>query len=75
MGVAVEDNDTITGQIIKENIAEQKVVQAKCQSPFTYKEGCALAVGSNSYIIWRIDDPVVRDHEKCHALYEEGRHI
>lgn len=75
LGVNVQDDDTVTGLIIEENVSDQRTVQARCKSPFQYREGCAIPVGPNEYIVWRIDDPKVRDHEKCHALYEERRHL
>ena len=76
LGVNVSDNDTITGRIIEENVINDvDTVRAKCMRPFSDIKGCAIPVYESEYVLWYIDDARIRDHERCHALYEEKRHL
>lgn len=72
VGVYVPRGAIMTGHIEKMNVADAQKVRAHCQSPFTEKQGCALAVYPGEYVIWAIDDARVIVHEECHALYEAG---
>ena len=79
VGVAVADNDTITGTILEDHKLrrdEMQRVKDMCRVPFREKDffGCAIPVNEHEYIIWYLDYPEVRDEERCHALYEEKRH-
>ena len=76
VGVDVDDNDTVTGRIIEENVTDQATVTKQCRRPFQRvpEGGCIVPIAPNEYIIWRIDDAKVRDHERCHALYEQRLH-
>jgi len=83
-GVAVQDGDTVSGTIIEAvsytTIAE---VQAACQSPFEYKAGCTIALSDKTYKVVYIrtfagSSPLYntpKNHEYCHAYYEEWEHI
>ena len=74
--MAVGDQDTITGTILNENIADLQTVRNHCQDSLTQRKyGCTIAVSPGEYVIWFVDRPNVRDHERCHALYEEWEHI
>lgn len=75
LGVDVANNATQTGIIVEEHKADINTVKAKCRRPFSYIEGCAVPVAEHEYVLWYIDDAKVRDHERCHALYEEKKHI
>lgn len=74
VGVAVDANDTVTGVILEEHIGTVTEVSVQCHSPFKLLAGCAIAVAPGYYILWYIDRPEERDHERCHALFEEKRH-
>jgi hypothetical protein len=79
VGVHVVDGDVISGTILQENVVEdtpagRALVAQECW-PLKNKIGCSIPVGYSSYVIWYIDHPAVRDHERCHALYEQPRHI
>lgn len=74
VGVAVQDSDIITGSIVSENVADLETVSIQCASPFKPKSGCAIPVNDGEYVLWFIDDPAIRDHERCHSLYEERKH-
>ena len=74
VGVAVADNDTITGTIITEHTGTVEKVSIECRSPFKPKYGCAIPINDGEYVLWYVDTPENRDHERCHALYEEPRH-
>ena len=74
-GVAVKDGDTVTGRVVEERIAAPEVVQARCQSPFEERLGCALTIGEHEYVIWAVDDHRVLMEERCHAWFEERGHV
>jgi len=74
VGVAVDDDAKITGTIENEHAVLYEIVKKQCQKPFTNDDmGCALAVAPQTYVLWYVDDPDIRDHERCHALYEEKK--
>ena len=75
MGVAVKDGAKVTGEIVEENMGTPEQVKAICQSPFETRLGCAMAVYPGEYVIWYVDDPEVKLHEQCHALFETSDHI
>lgn len=78
-GVVVDNDDTVTGVIYEELQGEQTWVMARCQSPFKKKDGCTRVHnitddGYGVYTIFYVHD-LARKHERCHALYEEWRHV
>lgn len=83
VGVAVEDGDKPTGRIV--DFREVQTVEdamRECQKPFQRVYGCTLALGfyaghdpRGEYRIVYIPSKFVREHEECHAYYEEGRHV
>jgi hypothetical protein len=76
VGVAVDDHARITGTIEEEHMGKLDDVRNVCQDTLTQdKYGCALAVAPGEYVLWYVDDPNIRDHERCHALYEEKKHV
>lgn len=80
LGVDVKDSDTITGAIEQEHwTSDQMEIRKMCRVPFNPdRRGCTLVVGLDGsrgiYDIWYMDD-YSRRHERCHALYEEWRHV
>lgn len=74
VGVAVAYDDTVTGRIVDENTGTLGQVSIQCGSPFKDKYGCAIPINEHDYILWYVDEPEERDHERCHALYEEKNH-
>lgn len=77
-GVAVADNDVITGRIVErmpvDNVNE---VKYQCRRPFSVLHyGCTIVLFPGEYRIVYLDKGFdARVHEECHALYEEGRHL
>lgn len=84
-GVAVEDGDTVTGFVSKEmHLRTTQEVRATCMAPFAVDIfGCAIAINTHEYIVvhkssWNnraIRYLTDKNHEYCHAFYEEGRHM
>lgn len=74
VGVSLAGNDTVTGVIVEEHTGTLEEVSIACRSPFKPKYGCPIPVSEHEYDIWYVDIPEVRDHERCHALYEEWNH-
>lgn len=75
LNVAVADTDSITGSVIEQNVVDIKMVRIMCHRPYEGEcEGCLLAAGPHEYIIWASDAEALA-HERCHALYEEPRHV
>ena len=73
LGVAVGPDDQITGKIVAEHVADLDTVRARCQDTLTKEKfGCAIPVNEGEYVLWYVDDPNIRDHERCHGLYEAG---
>lgn len=82
--VHVYDDDVITGTIVESiRVTEMEEVRRLCMRPFAPEVyGCTIALGTAQYrIVWM---PVkfglgwhetAEVHEKCHALYEEWRHV
>ena len=72
-GVQVEPGAPVTGSIIEERQGTAEQVKARCGKPFDTCYGCAIALAPGRYRIWYTDD-YSREHERCHALYEENHH-
>ena len=71
LGVNVPHGSAVTGKIISEHMADLDTVRVRCQDSLTQeKYGCTIAVNVREYVLWYVDDSNVRDHERCHALYE-----
>ena len=73
VGVDVPGGAQQTGTIVSEHTGTPAEVKARCKKPFTNDDkGCAIPVNEHQYILWYVNDPGARDHERCHALYERG---
>jgi hypothetical protein len=77
VGVAVEDEDTVTGTIVEEIFYQSdRESRAACFKPFsTDNLGCVIALNKGEYrVVWSTHRNV-RLHEQCHAYYEEWKHM
>jgi hypothetical protein len=84
-GVAVEDGDTVTGTIVEElYYADGLQSRAACFKPFQKDNfGCVIALNEGEYrVVYTSSShfrrtPYVnaRNHERCHAYYEEWKHL
>jgi len=76
VGVNVPDGAKITGKIDHEAVKGLNEVRILCQDRLTQeKYGCAVAVNEGEYVLYYIAHrPDIRDHERCHALYEVFGH-
>jgi hypothetical protein len=80
-GVAVHDNDTITGEIVNSQFGTLGTMRKECG--LDGAAGCAKAHGveppawpaaDGKYDIWYSDNKCVPEHEWCHAAYEQKGH-
>lgn len=86
-GVMVEDDDTVTGIITREAYFQTvSEVAAACLRPFSQDSyGCTIALNPGppgEYMIvyypmagMPINYQTPKQHERCHAYYEEWRHM
>jgi len=87
-GVVVRDDDTITGQVANETgYHKLSEVKAACQQPFnSHIYGCAVPIAPGLYNIHYYLSPGsfnqlpsnynnYVNHERCHAYYEERKHL
>jgi hypothetical protein len=81
-GVAVHDNDVITGEVVKSKCSTSEQVELHCgkMEGHTYV-GCARAVDGKyfpaqdgKYSIYYVDCECGAWHEYCHAVYEQKSH-
>jgi len=83
-GVAVQDDDRVSGQIIGSHFGTFATTERECGGSYgTLYGGCAVSAEgrdtqwpspSGQYVIWYADHKCAPEHEGCHALYEEKAH-
>jgi len=71
VGVAVPDGAQATGEIVEYHIVHPLEIKGKCAG---IRKGCAWPVAPGEWVVYTIDDNVVRLHEECHALYQRTQH-
>jgi len=75
VGVAVADDDVVTGVILESNEVGQAGIDMQCW-PLKNAQGCAINAGGPNYVIWYIqNNSNVKIHEECHAFYEQPNHL
>lgn len=70
LGVDVPDGSLITGRVVAEHISDSKTIHLECGA-----KACAKQVAIDEWVIWSIDDDILRQHEYCHASYQTVKHL
>ena len=75
LGVKVSNDAIVTGEIVEASVVDEEGIKMYCmESEIGTTIGCTMKYGPHKYKIYYTNEVWVKNHEACHAAYEQADH-
>ena len=75
LGVKISRDAVVTGQIMVARVVDRESIQKYCMESKNFTIlGCTMNYGPHRYKIYYFNEVWIKNHEACHAFYEQPKH-